>query len=467
VFVRSVLPTVIEMIAKNMAYPPDFAFLMDDEDEAEVEQFRRFLKGLYVNVVRCEPVSVVMPFLRRMVDAVFGPGQVPAASRPFYELEVVLKLIYAFGEGANTIISPLKQKTYKSSQVVELALDEHREAFGEIVALTMRGIGSAKHLHHSVALVFNELTSRYTPILQSYHRDLVKQALENLAGEGGVHHSSARVRSHSCYLLLRMCKSLGSCMDEYAHPVLLAIQDVLTIPTAACVEEEASATAARAGAAGGAGQARRASVKSTAKHSISDLLSMFELAGVLIAGNGMDASTRAKYLGAVMGSLVELIDSTMSQVEACDGNPSVALNFGGMSVGPEEFRQLSSRWVGSSIGALAALSKGFHGAVEEGVAVLFRSSLATVARALEVFPGQSMLRTKVVFFLHRMVECLGLSFLDSAPKFVTHLLQNAREAVDVVQALHILNQVSWLVCLCSPLTFASRCVGCCLYDWFN
>uniref|UniRef100_A0A453B3X5 Exportin-T n=2 Tax=Aegilops tauschii TaxID=37682 RepID=A0A453B3X5_AEGTS len=74
------------------------------------------------------------------------------------------------------------------------------------------------------------------------------------------------------------------------------------------------------------------------------------------------------------------------------------------------------------------------------IGVMLKKTLDVVLQLLVSFPNVRPLRSKVISFLHRMIEILGISVLPCIPIALRQLLVH-NEAKDMVDFLVLLNQI--------------------------
>jgi exportin-T len=79
------------------------------------------------------------------------------------------------------------------------------------------------HPHREVLLLYYDLSVRYYPIFIK-EPQLLPKLLGGLSGERGLLHAHPRVKSRSCYLLLRLVKSVIKVMRPYVETAVTGIQ---------------------------------------------------------------------------------------------------------------------------------------------------------------------------------------------------------------------------------------------------
>jgi len=142
-------------------------------------------------------------------------------------------------------------------------------------------------------------------------------------------------------------------------------------------------------------------------------LHLFEAIGILI---GHSASKQSHYLSIFTAPQIARINDLLPQVQndQNDNNANVTIN-----------QQLSM-----IIGMFAHLSKGFpmkQGGVSEDVCKIFKTTLETSIQTLSVLPNNDMIRTKLTFFVHRLILLLNEGILPFIPSILNLLITSATE----------------------------------------
>jgi exportin-T len=194
------LPNVLMAICNRMRYDEDFQFDMDDEDEAEEEALKHYLRKTFVNVARVYP-SVCLD----LITSVLCSLPQPLSTSPFPDIEVALRLMYHFGEAAKGKTAALQQSTFPSLVVAlhESDVDQHR--------------------HWAVLLAYYDVCARYSSILTE-HPNLLEKVIGDMLGPGGLRSEQATLRSRSSYNLLKILESAGQFAVPYLAPIMQAVQ---------------------------------------------------------------------------------------------------------------------------------------------------------------------------------------------------------------------------------------------------
>jgi len=155
---------------------------------------------------------------------------------------------------------------------------------------------------------------------------------------------------------------------------------------------------------------------------------IFEAVGLLISIEEVSPETQAQYLTALLNPLCHQIESLVMDAKA---------------QGLEESspKAISLQQI---IVALNMVSKGFNERLVMGnrpaIGVMFKKTLDVVLQVIVSFPNVKPLRSKVISFLHRMIEILGTPVLPYIPIALRQLLLD-NEAKDMVEFLVLVNQI--------------------------
>ncbi|KAF0908164.1 hypothetical protein E2562_022964 [Oryza meyeriana var. granulata] len=155
---------------------------------------------------------------------------------------------------------------------------------------------------------------------------------------------------------------------------------------------------------------------------------IFEAVGLLIGIEEVSPDKQVQCLTALLNPLCQQIESLVMDAKA------------------QGLEESSPRAIGLQqiIVALNMVSKGFNERLVMGsrptLGVMFKKTLDVVLQVLVSFPNVKPLRSKIMSFLHRMVEILGISVLPCIPIALQQLLVD-NEAKDMVEFLYLINQI--------------------------
>jgi len=254
------VPRIMDVMYRQMRYPPDFGYDYEDDEEAEEEQYRASLRKLYQAVIRSSP-----DFALRMVCSVLSALPQPLSAAPTPDLEAALRLVYHYCEGVRP---PPGLKT-----VMEYG------TFREVL-VALHSSDIASHPHREVLMLYYDLAVRYYPIFRD-GADLLPPILAAISGSRGIQHAHPRMRSRACYLLLKLIKAVPTTLRPYAETAVEGIQGLLDNPTAFSIDAD-------------------------------DKLYLFEAIGLLLGKTGMEATEQQRYLTAVMTPHVRSIEEALA-----------------------------------------------------------------------------------------------------------------------------------------------------------
>ena len=362
------LPQLIHALFRQLKYPEDFAYDHEDEDEAEEVVYRAELSKLYTQMVRVSP-ETCLQFLGEAV------AQFHNVTAPGPDVEATLRLVYHFCEGV------------RPPPGLKVVLQN--DAFCQLLITVIRS-DLFNHSHSEVLLLYYDVAVRYCSIFQrSEYIALLAQVLQAITGVRGLQHDHAKVRSRSCYLLLRLVKSLTSLMRPSVETAVVGIQGLL----------------------------------SNANLDIrpDDALYLFETIGLLLGKTGIEPIQQQQYLAEIMTPHV----CSIERVLAMPGLQSDADHYGEILSG--------------SIAVMAHLSKGFFKPSGEVQAILSQT-LSITLRVLEAMPSSEQVRNKAMVLLQRMILCIEEQVLPSIPPFLFLLIRSCT-VDDVAFVSQIFNQV--------------------------
>ncbi|ETW07728.1 hypothetical protein H310_02175 [Aphanomyces invadans] len=362
-------------IYRQMRYPDE----EDQVDDAEFEDYRRQLRAIYVNVTRMRP-DVILQYIGTLLDEALQTLN----SIEHRDLEACLALVYFFKEGL-TGAKDLQQYEDPQGPFMQLVVAVHK-AF-----LSHPNLPS---FHYRTLCMYYELTTRYSPLLR-VDANLLLRLLECIFGSAGVSHHHPTVRSRSCYLVLRLLKSLGTAVHPHMSQLLQALEPHLVVP---CTQESAAAAMANG-------------------LTLDDQLYLFELTGFLIGSMPTDQTGPLKW------QYVEIVlTPQLAQIDQCLRQPSSV--------------EISTH-LANILNAMCHVLKGFKTRQSQDI---FTTTLSATASVLLAYPTSDSVRSKVIVTLHRLVILLDPVVFLSRADVLTILMQFC-EANDVVEVVQLMNQL--------------------------
>lgn len=383
---------ILEVIRTQIRYDPmyrnnlDMVDMIGVEEESRMLEFRKDLFVLLRNVGRVAP-EVTRIFIRNSLASAISSSSDKNAE----EVEAALSLLYALGETMS---------------------DEAMRVGNGLLSELVTNLLSTRFPCHSnrlVALVYLETIARYMKFIQE-NVQCIPLVLAAFLDERGIHHPNIYVSHRASYLFMRIVKLLKSKLVPFIETILQSLQDVVARFTSMNL-----ASREPAGSEDGA--------------------YVFEAIGLLIGMEDVSLEKQSDYLSSLLTPLCQQVEVTLMNAKAL--NPD------------ESSLQIAN--IQQIIVAINALSKGFSERLvtssRPAIGHMFKQTLDVLLQILVVFPKVEPLRTKVLSFIHRMVDTLGASVFPYLPKALEQLLAES-EPKEMVGFLLLLNQ---LICKFSTL----------------
>ncbi|KAL8466326.1 hypothetical protein ACS0TY_035440 [Phlomoides rotata] len=376
---------ILEVIRTQIQYNPMYRNNLDvldkigQEEEDRMVEFRKDLFVLLRNVGRVAP-DLTHAFIKNSLASAISSSE----DRNIEEVEASLSLFYALGES-------LSDDVMRSGNGL----------LGELVPMLL----STRFPCHSsrlVALVYLDTITRYVKFV-SENTQYIPLALGAFLDERGIHHPNGNVSRRASYLFMRVVKLLKSKLVPYIETILQSLQDIVA-------------------------QFTRMSSASKGISGPEDGSHIFEAIGLLIGMEEVPLEKQSDYLSALLTPLCQQVESTL--LNAKPHNPADSLP------------QIES--IQQIVMAINALSKGFNERLvtttRPGIGLMFKKTLDILLQTLVVFPNMEPLRSKVISFIHRMVDTLGPSIFPYLPNVLGQLLTES-EPKELVGFLVLLNQL--------------------------
>jgi len=363
------MPQLLAVMYEQMKYPLDFEFDYEDEEDTEEEIYRTELRKLNQTIIRVCP-EMALQFLCAALSKVQGPLSTAQTN----EIEAALRLIYHYCEALRP---PPGTKVILKNQMFR----------DVIIALHTSDI--ANHPHREVLILYYDIAVRYSDILQDMP-ELLPHILTAISGDRGLQHQHPRVRSRSCYLLLKLVKALAPSLRPFVETAIGGIQSLLSNQVLSLHQD--------------------------------DSLYLFETIGLLLGRTKLSDDEQQRYLIAVMTPHMQLIDSVLKSNDL-ETDPDI--------VGDN---------LAFAVASLAFLTKGFTNNISPGVQTIFAETTQPCLNILRALPRNSEVRNKTMIYLQRMILCLGEQVLPQISSFLEILIGHCGqgELLDVAQ---IFNQL--------------------------
>jgi exportin-T len=365
---QTVLPRMLGIMHQQMKYPTDFEFDYEDEEEAEEELYRTALRKLYHRLVTVSP-DICLQFLCKVLASL----PVPISSSPVADAEAALRLVYHFCEGIRP--APGLKVVMKNDTFVNV-----------LKALHQSDVTS--HPHREVLLLYYDIAVRYAAIFLNQSA-LLPLLLEGLSGCRGLQHEHPHVRSRSCYLLLKLIKSVVKIMRPFVETGIQGILGLLSNP---------------------------------AKYPLAtdDILYLFETVGILLGKTGLSEELQEQSLVKVLSPHVQMIEELL------------------ISSGHSQSIEDCGNMLSGSVAAISYLSKGFN-SPPDSVQCVLAEAMNTCLSVFHFLPSHAGVRKNCTGLWQRMVLCLKLKVLVVTPEFMRLAIDNCT-ADDVQDVAQMMNQ---------------------------
>lgn len=387
------LSQIMAVMFDQMQYPPDFEYDYEDEDDAEEEMYRNELRKLNQAITRICP-DENLEFLCNILAKI----ELPLSTSPTPVMEAALRLIYHYCEGIRP--APGISAVMKNERFREILISLHSS---DVMA----------HSHREVLLLYYDISVRYAKILKE-RSDLLPNLLESITGSKGLQHEHCRVRSRSCYFLLKLVKALGAIIRPFVEPAIAGIMNLLSNESKLSLDPD-------------------------------DSLYLFETIGLLLGKSGLDDEHQCKYLRAIISPHLQRIEATLN-------DPNL-----------QRDPQFYGRIVAYNLAGLAYMSKGFSKKTSPNVQNILCETVPVAFRVLQCLPNESIVRDKFMIYLQRMILCVGEKVLSEMAHFL-ELLINHCTSDDLIYVAQLLNQTCFkfkrnaVPCLDSvALSFLQKC----------
>ncbi|KAF8026914.1 hypothetical protein BT93_F3414 [Corymbia citriodora subsp. variegata] len=375
---------ILEVIRSQIRYDPIYRDNLDTldkigkEEEDRMVEYRKDFFVLLRSIGRVAP-DITQAFIRNSLDAA-----VTSSGGNIEEVEAALSLLYALGESLN-------EETIRSGK-------------GLLSDLVPKLLASRFPCHSNrvVALVYLDTITRYAKFVQE-NTQYIPMLLTAFLDERGIHHPNINVSRRASYLFMRVVKSLKSNLVPFIETILQSLQDIVA-------------------------QFTNVDYSLKALSASEDGSHIFEAIGILIGMEDVPVERQSGYLSSLLTPLCHqveglLLNSEILTIEEAPGKIAT---------------------IQQVIMAINALSKGFSErlvtASRPGIGLMFKKTLDVLLQILVVYPKIEPLRSKVMSFIHRMVDTLGASVFPYLPKALEQLLAEI-EPKEMASFLLLLNQI--------------------------
>jgi exportin-T len=373
---------IFTIVSVKMRFPLWYNFDQMDHAEQKFDRFRRVLVSLFTNQVHVAPEFIV-ECVHSVLQQTIGAPKNGAA------IEAVLHLLYRLGEGLSS-----------SEKLQQGAL--------RMLASVVKSEVS-RFPHPRVSLAYFDVCERYSAFVV-LHPESLPRIVMSFMDARGFYHEHPTVRSHSCYQLLQFVSSLP---DEFL-PRLAPLMDQML----AIIKKLIGSVLGRA-------------LKPTQQVTISydSCIHLCELIGKLVSSSVTGAKC-AQYALPVFDFFREQLEAGLKQMQSSTSSSSSSPpSFDPLVVG-QQFSEI--------VNAIAAISKPLTADMPV-LANGMGKCLQSVVTVLKLLPAHEDVRKSVVFFIHRLVACLGDGLLPCLPQFIELLLPST-DATSIVAFLQLMSR---------------------------
>lgn len=407
----------MQVITARMRYTAAYDFDDVEDYEESFQEYRKSLGKLFNAISRLVPEHVcgyIEQLLRNTLTSA------PIRTIPMADVEVVLHMIATLNLEAThrdrlaaffpvcieAMIAGGTPTPTPTPMPASLSPPCSRTHFA-----SARSLDIMTHGHPAVTLQFFELIHRYSKFVPDNPIYLSK-ILATFLDERALHNPSPRVRSRSAFLFLRVVKGLLPHLAPFVQPITQGLQPLLVVPA----------------------------LTDNQHLPIEDQCHLFEVQGSLL---GYYPDSHATLLEFILAPIFESAQSVSA------------------TLGAQSDEKLGD-YLARLISAVASFLKGFEKRnMTDTANRCIQAVVQLCGKSLELQPGNQAIQGKVVFCLHRVIECLPQGSIASiiAP-FLPLLLRGMPEG-NVPAMVELLQLLTQLVNRCKVLDHACRVINRC------
>eukprot|EP00698_Gefionella_okellyi_P024745 TRINITY_DN8816_c0_g1_i2.p1 TRINITY_DN8816_c0_g1~~TRINITY_DN8816_c0_g1_i2.p1 ORF type:complete len:947 (+),score=174.00 TRINITY_DN8816_c0_g1_i2:35-2842(+) len=267
---------------------------------------------------------------------------------------------------------------YEMGEGVKIEQLQSDSMFSHALAMVL-GSNVSEYPHRAVQVRYFDVAARYSRWVPA-HMEVMPTILQAFVDARGLRNASVQNRARCCTQLLRFVKGVERAVLPYSMQVLSSIQEFVTVPLRPSSDDIP----------------------------FEDRVNLFECIGCLLD----DSAQSLAILQAIAAPLIQQLDSVIDQ------KLYLSDTVGSMVYIPH---------LCNIIYAIGTMSKSIQTSRPEVVA-LFQQGFERVVKVFNELSNSREIRTKVVFYLHRMVEVLKREVIPYLPRVITPLLQFSQEA---------------------------------------
>jgi exportin-T len=360
---------------------------LSDDEMREWAEFKKELSKMFKNITQLEPELVAQYIIQLMpqLPDLIRKSSLNDGHKAQSELAGLLNMFYLMAEALQPEV--LKNNVKFFMQVLATLTEHH------VDQLTQR----------TVATQYFEIASRCSRLLASQpaspeHQQLIGAILAAfLSPQSGIRSPLASTRARHCYLFKNFVTNLLSHLGSFTAMIINNLKDLFQFD------------------------------QTTLDYRLEDKLDLFEAVSKLV-GSSQDVALQQQSLLYLVSPAIQRIEEIVAQQLYKQDPPN----------NPRHLVLLANL-----IQSIGTFSKGFPSKqIQPPIAALWQSATQVVIKTYEQLPTHAEIFKQVIFFFHRMVECLGallLPYLNLfVPLLLTHL-QNVPQFGDFIMLVAQMN----------------------------
>ena len=392
-------------LLQSIHYPIDYDFedSLDDEDNEFLNHHMEVSKCL-VMVARCLPNKMKTFVMQSIQQKIFDPiARLQQDSNginnndiatnvnriSFSIVEANLQVLHSFSEGSNN------NKILQMPDMVQFITMVHT-------------CGIHLHHHHHVLVKYFDITFRFAKPLLQKNVEILKSVLNTLLSDQGVRNSNSMVRSRACYYLKRISKILQKPVANFFNDILTSIYPLLKIPLPSSTLGNKN-------------------VKILSKDNI---YLLYDVCGMLmthLSNNGQIIEFAKVLFGPLHHAMIRGMQGLVEDLQSNNMPPLNDLEAAG-------------DYFADVIQAAGTTTKTFPSTLPDDVRLMLRQSLEAAMKVYLTFPDHKKIRSKVIFFFHRMIAVLQDGFVEYLPPILGPIIQDIK-ADNAIETIQLINQL--------------------------
>jgi hypothetical protein len=390
-------------LLQSIHYPVDYDFdgTSYDEDNEFINHHMAVSKCL-VMVARCIPDKMQAFIIHSMQHNIFesiarfqenngdvnNNGAMAANAISFSVIEANLQMLYSFAEGANNT------KILRTPDMIQFITIIHT-------------CGINLHQHHHVLVRYFDITFRFAKPLLQTNLAILKSVLKTLLSNQGIRNPKSIVRSRACYYLKRISKILQKPVANFFNDILNSIYPLLKIPLPSISGNNSSSSLSK-----------------------DNVYLLYDVCGMLMThlSNNVEIIEFAKILfGPLHNAMIRGMQGLIEDLQA-QGLPQL----NDLDAAGDYFADV--------IQAAGTTTKTFPSTLPDDVRLMLRQSLEAAMKVFLDFPDHKNIRSKIIFFFHRMIAVLRDGFVEYLPPILGPIIKDIK-AENAIETIQLINQL--------------------------